>query len=625
MEKDSHYYLKYALALHTCCYDAGESHLIASGDWGQDTNETMVAGFNSGNNRKWHAIGPIEAKRRRLADLEQRVRRERDPRRRLVRLGQLLHYLEDIYPHAGFGEIIGHATPTVMGNDPDSLASDRNKTEGMIRSSINYLLLFCDPPIRSAARRRRSRQLFNDIRRSGLIDDLISQSDPSWKSGTGTLGDDGDRIIESNKQRIEEFLRQQVPEKVATITDFDTQGIPDHLGIEFDDAGEPTRIPRSPDEESCGEEGQGDQHQQSSIRGDVRIEQVRWTRESRHQVRVAFTLHNRGTERSNPGVLSARVFDISAQAITAESSCSIPAINPGDRYKSDVQIDVPAQGPSLIELWAHLYDRNARDNQAIVLIPSEPDEHDKQSNATDGCSGDPDVSIARPLPDRDREHLTHILAEAKLASRYFQRVISAIATAREDRSPAVEATLQMGINQIGQTVGQEVGRILAEDIIVHFVRRRRQTPYFSRAPELGGIEKDDNGDCYVVVSVFAYSTEAHASEVLKRVRVRLGQSDGTVSVVSRTDEQPVWHHDSSRGNNGRRRTETYTDVYIPVSESLCEALQDEAETPDLVLEVTVWEVVEHSIGSDTVTPVTHRWRVSLTRLREELKENECCE
>lgn len=623
MEKDSHYYLKYALALHTCCYDAGESHLVASGDWGQDTNETTVAGFNSGNNGKWHAIGPIEAKRRRLADLEQRVRQESNPRRKLVRLGQLLHFVEDIYPHAGFGEIIGHATPTVTGNDPDSLASDRNKTEGMIRSSINYLLLFCDPPMRSTDRRRRSRQLFNEIRRNGLIDDLINLSVPSWKSGSGTLDDDGDQIIERNKQRIEEFLRDQVAEKVSTIIDFDTQGIPDHLGIEFDDSGEPVSIPRSPNEESDDDdESQGDQQQSSLIKGDVRIEQVQWDRKSRSRVRVSFTLFNRGAEKSNTGVLTAKVFDISRQAIAAESSSSIPVIRPDNRYKSDILVEVPDSGPCLIELWAHLYDRNASDNQAIVLISSEYCEDDKKSDIDDDC---PCESVNRlKLPNRDRERLIHIVTEAKLASRYFQQVISAIDSERDTSSNTVESSLQIGINEIGQTVGEEVGRILAEDIIEHFVRRQTQTPYFSRAPEVGGVERDENGDCYVVVSVFAYSTEAHASEVLERVRVRLGQSDGTVSVASRTDEKPVWNQDSSIGNNGRRRTETYTDVYIPVSESLCDALQA-AEEFDLVIEVTVWEKVRRSIGSDKLTPVTHRWSISLTRLVEELRENGCCE
>jgi hypothetical protein len=624
VEKDSHYYLKYALALHTCCYDAGESHLIASGDWGQDTNETTVAGFNSGNNGKWHAIGPIEAKRRRLADLEQRVRQENNPRRKLVRLGQLLHFVEDIYPHAGFGEIIGHATPTVTGNDPDSLASDRNKTEGMIRSSINYLLLFCDSPMRSTDRRRRSRQLFNEIRQNGLIDDLINQSVPSWKSGNGTLGDDGEQIVDKNKQRIEEFLRDQVSEKVSTIIDFDTQGIPDHLGIEFDDSGEPTRIPRSPNETSDedDDESQGDQQQSSLIRGDVRIEQVYWDRVSRSQVRVSFALYNRSVEKSNTGVLTTKVFNISRQAITAESSSSIPVIRPDNRYKSDILVEVPDSGPCLIELWAHLYDRNASDNQAIVLILSEYCEDDKKSDIENGCACESDDK--GNLSYLERERFIHILTEAKLASRYFQKVISAIDNAKEKSTNTVDNSLQIGINEVGKTVGQEVGRVLAEDIIEHFVRRRTQTPYFTRAPEVGGVEKDENGDCYVVVSVFAYSTEAHASEALERVRVRLGQSDGAVSVASRTDEQPVWIQDSSIGNNGRRRTETYTDVYIPVSESLCEALQS-GELSDSVIEVTVWEKVSRSVGSDKITPVTHRWRISLTRLVEELREYGCCE
>lgn len=623
MEKDSHYYLKYALALHTCCYNAGESHLIASGDWGQDTNETTVAGFNSGNNGKWHSIGPIEAKRRRLADLEQRVRQENNPRRKLVRLGQLLHFVEDIYPHAGFGEIIGHATPTVTGNDPDSLASNRNKTEGMIRSSINYLLLFCDPPMRSIDRRRRSRQLFNEIRQNGLIDDLISQSVPSWKSGSGTLGDDGEQIIEKNKQRIEEFIRLQVAEKVSTIIDFDTKGIPDHLGIEFDDSGEPVNIPRSPNEESDdSEESQGDQQQSSLIRGDVRIEQVQWDWESGRRVRVSFALYNRGAEKSNAGVLTAKVFDISRQAIAVESSSSIPVIRPDNRYKSDILVEVLDSKPCLIELWAHLYDRNASDNQAIVLISSEYCEDDKKSDIENDCHCE--TGDKWKLPFRDRERLFHILTEAKLASRYFQKVISAIDTAKETSSNTVKTSLQIGINEIGQAVGQRVGKILAEDIIEHFVRRRTQTPYFSRGPEVGGVERDENGDCYVVVSVFAYSTEAHASEVLERVRIRLGQSDGTVSVVSRTDEQPVWNHDSSIGNNGRRRTETYTDVYIPVSESLCEVLQS-GEVSDLVIEVTVWEKISRSVGSDKITPVTHRWNINLLRLDEELRENGCCD
>ena len=86
-ERDSHYYLRFALSLSTC-FDWEESHLIASGDWGMDENRVTHAEMNPAqrkNKIQWHAFGHSDD---RFHELWQRSLEETDLEYRLVKLGK---------------------------------------------------------------------------------------------------------------------------------------------------------------------------------------------------------------------------------------------------------------------------------------------------------------------------------------------------------------------------------------------------------------------------------------------------------------------------------------------------------------------------------------------------------
>ncbi len=76
-ERDSHYYLRYGLALSTC-FNWHEAHLIASGDWGMDENRTTraeITPLRRKNKIQWHAFGHSDT---RFNELWDRSRTEED-------------------------------------------------------------------------------------------------------------------------------------------------------------------------------------------------------------------------------------------------------------------------------------------------------------------------------------------------------------------------------------------------------------------------------------------------------------------------------------------------------------------------------------------------------------------
>ena len=114
-QDDAHYYLRFNLALSTCLDDA---HLIASGDIGMDENSTVSAQMNPigmRNKADWHAFGHSD---RRFRELWLRASVEPDLERRLIKLGQFLHFSGDWESHAGYGVRMGHARDTYRGRDP---------------------------------------------------------------------------------------------------------------------------------------------------------------------------------------------------------------------------------------------------------------------------------------------------------------------------------------------------------------------------------------------------------------------------------------------------------------------------------------------------------------------------
>ena len=201
-ERETHFDLTLYLALKSPCFDLADALFIASSDWSQDTNTTTVAEkdfikaitLDVPNQGNWHALGLPEEVNIRKLELWERVRKEPNRIKRLHYLGQLLHFDQDSFAHAGFTPGLGHAFPTFFGNDPDSLAyPDRgqqalDKTIAALSSSLSWLEKTCELDNSSFP-----------IEFSGadltLFETLVKLSDPAWRVWQfGGLGETGERI-----------------------------------------------------------------------------------------------------------------------------------------------------------------------------------------------------------------------------------------------------------------------------------------------------------------------------------------------------------------------------------------------------------------------------------------------
>ena len=204
---DTHYFLRFYLSLATC-FTWEESHLIASADWGLDTNSDISAEMTptkKSNKVQWHAFGHSD---KRFRELWLRATDEPDLEHRLIKLGQFMHFLEDWESHAGYGVRLGHARDTFLGRDPDSLGYDIAKNHRMIQSALDHLLMTCkdldrlkmDPDELLVLMMQR-------LMEDNLLEDLYEMSNPNWKRGRmGGLNAKGFRIISANKARIEELM-----------------------------------------------------------------------------------------------------------------------------------------------------------------------------------------------------------------------------------------------------------------------------------------------------------------------------------------------------------------------------------------------------------------------------------
>jgi len=210
-EIDTHYYLRFALAMSTC-FDWHEAHLIASGDWGMDENASTQAEMNPvqvRNKIDFHAFGHSDA---RFRELWARSRAEPDLDLRLIKLGQFMHFLEDWEAHAGYGIRMGHARDTFRGRDPDSLGNSRASNHRMIQSALDHLLATCDDlgrldvdPDRELVR------LMLWVFRTGFTDVLYEQSNPGWKRGrAGGFRPEGGEIKAANRRWIEEVIAEVI-------------------------------------------------------------------------------------------------------------------------------------------------------------------------------------------------------------------------------------------------------------------------------------------------------------------------------------------------------------------------------------------------------------------------------
>ena len=239
-EIGAHYYLRFGLSLSTC-FDWDEAHLIASGDWALDENGTTMAEMNpvqTRNKIEWHAFGHSD---RRFHELWQRSLNEPDLERRLVKLGQFMHFLEDWEAHAGYGIRMGHARDTFRGRDPDSLGNSFPKNHRMVQSALDHLLATCENLGRlDVDRDIRLIEIMNSLYADALMDDLFEAGEPDWKRRKlGTYRSKGSAIKAANKDRVERLivdLFKPLPEKNIP-PDFapgPETGIPPSLRIPFD-------------------------------------------------------------------------------------------------------------------------------------------------------------------------------------------------------------------------------------------------------------------------------------------------------------------------------------------------------------------------------------------------------
>jgi hypothetical protein len=202
-ERETHFDLTLYLALKSPCFDLADALLIASSDWSQDTNTTTVAEkdfikaaitLDVPNQGNWHALGLPEEVNSRKLELWERVRKEPVRIKRLHYLGQLLHFDQDTFAHAGFLQGLGHAIPTFFGNDPDSLAyPDRGqqaleKTTNAMLSSLTWLEKTCELDNSSFPVEFSGADLT-------LFETLVKLSDPAWRVWQlGGLGETGEII-----------------------------------------------------------------------------------------------------------------------------------------------------------------------------------------------------------------------------------------------------------------------------------------------------------------------------------------------------------------------------------------------------------------------------------------------
>ena len=242
---DTHYYLRYALALEAC-FDWDEAHLIASADYMVDKNRSTTAEkhpFQEHNKINWHAFNRNEE---RFNALWERALAEDDPELQLVKLAQFLHYITDWESHFGYGTRIGHGIATVRGKDPDSLGANRMNNLRMIDQTIDHMVEVCVARGRNPWRGDdpdlfRS-NLYKELATESILDEMFVYNTRKWKTW-GVRGKKGKEILAKNHLLIEQFIERRskrVPGRgvPADFTPGDPErGLPPPIGLRYDKDG----------------------------------------------------------------------------------------------------------------------------------------------------------------------------------------------------------------------------------------------------------------------------------------------------------------------------------------------------------------------------------------------------
>lgn len=372
---DTHYYLRFSLALSTC-FNWDEAHLIASGDIGMDENSTVSAEMNPigmQNKANWHAFGHSD---RRYRELWLRAQAEPDLERRLIKLGQFMHFAEDWESHAGYGVRMGHARDTYRGRDPDSLANDPAKNHRMVQASLDHLLKTCQDLGRMTEDPDKVLiELMSRIFDTGLLDDLFQASSPSWKRGKLGCRAVCTEIQTANKERIERVVMERVkpradkdvPADFAPGPEF---GIPDSLAIPFDPGGEVVTTVSIREAMRAWAEA-------SERAPDVVLEltdaQVNY-RPSRTIAspgwRVTIMVRNEGEIDSDEGQIEVVVVNSDDEVVLAQSSEALPALAPGESREYQVSLPATARPEPdvIISAFARVGDLTASNGEDWLML-----------------------------------------------------------------------------------------------------------------------------------------------------------------------------------------------------------------------------------------------------------------
>ncbi len=343
-EKDSHYYLKFALAVRISCFNWDEAHKIASADLATDTNDSTKAGFLSSNNKKWHAFGTNAEYTAREAVLRQRWENETDATKKLAKLGQYLHFVEDRSAHGGYPWTIGHAISTFFGRCPDSLAKNHAKSREMIHTTLEALHAACGTLGRTCDEVNdiEDEQAFKD-----MVSDVIANSDPKWW-WTGK-----EEIIAANKERIETYLDDYLDGLGGDRKGGpDPAEIPDPLVVKYDDDGEPTKVG---DEEFASVDPR-------TYLSELVFTSLDATPVSEQLWDLDIQIDNAGTLASLEGQLKVWSLDPTSEEIVDQKSTTVASIDAGANVTIPFSSLQVVQDPFLVaEVWVD--DGNASNNE----------------------------------------------------------------------------------------------------------------------------------------------------------------------------------------------------------------------------------------------------------------------
>lgn len=444
-EMDSHYYLRFSLSLATC-FNWEEAHLISSGDWAMDENETTHAEMNPVQRRNkidWHAFGHSD---RRFRELWLRSVSEPDLDRRLIKLGQFMHFLEDWEAHAGYGVRMGHARDTYRGRDPDSLGNSYPKNHRMVQSALDHLLATCDDLGRlSVDRDMRLIEIMTILYTDGLMDELFEASDPRWKRGKTGCRNECIAIKAINKERIEQFIvdffkplpGKNVPPDFEPGTEL---GIPESLAIPFSQDGE-VIVSRSIRQDMREWASASDRSPDMVLS----LEDVQVNYRSSGRLRAGWRLlirtTNQGEIESAEGRIEIVVIDSDDETVLAQTNEPLPVLQPGESREFRVSIAAAGRPEPdvIIVAFARVGDLTAMNDEDWLMLG------DAEAEA-------PDVPLITDLdPPPDGAETLHFLDPPRtfIVDDFACTVVTAYTSGGDSPQKLDEAVVEL----VGGTVG----------------------------------------------------------------------------------------------------------------------------------------------------------------------------